>query len=163
MTSLKIRLLSGQHLPNPDISKDSKPFVKMSVRGHDEDSAEWQSSPADRGFSTVWDKEGTRPQEAEFNIRVVELAVLEMEVKCLTNNGKELDLGTFAISVTMMRTGYRNIALENHAGRRITPATLFVHVSKKEIPLALLKTPTDDLAAAPFDENLNTHEQVPIQ
>ena len=37
-------------------------------------------------------------------------------------------VGSYVIALDMMRTGFRNVYLENYAGARLTPASLFVHV-----------------------------------
>lgn len=57
------------------------------------------------------------------------MAFLEFRVK--TRSGKsqsEEHLGSYVLPLDLMRTGYRNVYLENYAGDRLTPASLFVHV-----------------------------------
>jgi hypothetical protein len=48
--------------------------------------------------------------------------------------GLDDHLGSFAIAVPLMRKGYRNITLQNYGGRRLTPASLFVHLAVLERP-----------------------------
>ena len=37
-------------------------------------------------------------------------------------------LASYVASLSMLRSGFRNVPLENYAGARLTPASLFVHV-----------------------------------
>jgi len=131
---LKIRLISGQHLPSsPDRQAGEiiQPLVKIRVLGHPCDSDSWQSNPVpNNGFNPTWN------EEASFTIRVPELAILEFRLK---SRGKSVEnhLGSFFIAFPLIRKGYRNITLQNYEGRRLTPANLFVHIGFTEQPLSL--------------------------
>ena len=137
MTVLKIKLISGLHLPKSSLVK-SQPYVKLRLRGHPEDEAEWESQVVPRnGFNPIWN------ETAEFNLKLAELAVLEVEVR--SRGGKEdVQLAVFCVAVPLVRRGYRTITLENLQGRRLTPANLFVHVEKNEKPMQLLKTKEEE-------------------
>ena len=38
-------------------------------------------------------------------------------------------LASYVASFSLLRSGFRNVPLENYAGARLTPASLFVHVT----------------------------------
>ena len=80
MTVLKIKLISGLHLPkssmNPKSSNMIHPYVKMSLRGHPEDEAKWESEVVTmNGFNPIWN------ETASFHLKLVEQAILEVEVR----------------------------------------------------------------------------------
>jgi len=131
---LTIHLISGQHLPNAS-ERESKqiiePYVKMSMYGHPTDQKTWESSVVHKnGLNPVWD------EKVQFTVGLEDLAILEFKVMNKVVVGKvdieNLDdtLGSYAIAVPMMKEGYRNILLESYDGRRLTPANLFVHVTR---------------------------------
>jgi len=134
---LKIHLISGQHLPNAserEAKQIIEPFVKISMLGHPKDQKTWESSVVHKnGLNPIWD------EKTEFTVAVEDLAILEFKVMNKVVVGKvdieNLDdtLGSYAIAVPMMKEGYRNILLESYDGRRLTPANLFVHVTREVI------------------------------
>jgi len=142
-TVLTIRLISGQHLPSsPDRQAGDiiQPLVKIRVFGHPCDSASWQSSAVENnGFNPTWN------EQADFTIRVPELAILEFKLKSKGKavGGAENHLGSFFIAFPLLRKGFRNITLQNYEGRRLTPANLFVHISTKEQPIRQITNSTD--------------------
>ena len=132
---LTIRLISGQHLPNAserEAKQIIEPFVKLSMYGHPTDQKTWESSVVHKnGLNPVWD------EKVQFTVGLEDLAILEFKVMNKVVVGKvdieNLDdtLGSYAIAVPMMKQGYRNILLESYDGRRLTPANLFVHVTRE--------------------------------
>jgi len=132
---LTVHLISGQHLPNAserEAGQIIEPFVKLNMYGHPVDQKQWESSVVHKnGFNPIWD------EKAEFTIALEDLAILEFKVMNKVVVGKvdieNLDdtLGSYAIAVPMMKEGYRNILLESYDGRRLTPANLFVHVTRE--------------------------------
>ena len=109
-----------------------EPFVKLSMYGHPTDQKTWESSVVHKnGLNPVWD------EKVQFTVGLEDLAILEFKVMNKVVVGKvdieNLDdtLGSYAIAVPMMKQGYRNILLESYDGRRLTPANLFVHVTRE--------------------------------
>ena len=134
---VEIKVISGQHLPKSDDQRLKgdivEPYVKIRVRGHPRDDAEHVTSVVPKnGFNPNWN------ETASFFIAYPELAFLEFRVKTragLTQSEPSCGdhLGSYVIALSMVRTGYRNIFLENYAGVRLTPASLFVHVKFEDV------------------------------
>jgi len=130
---LTIKLISGQHLPNVSDRQAGEiiePYVRIRVIGHPQDSAEWISKTVPRnGFNPMWD------EETSFSIRFPELAIIEFKVKSKAMLVDNLDdhLGSHAVALPLMKKGYRNIGLESYAGKRLTPANLFVFVKLDDL------------------------------
>ena len=88
------------------------------------------------GFNPTWD------ESAAFTITRPDFAFLEFRVKTRVSGliggssaaaSTEEHLGSYVINLSLVRTGYRNVYLENYAGVRLTPASLFVHVSMEDV------------------------------
>ena len=127
-TLLSLKLISGQHLPNASDRQAGdiiEPYVKINIHGHPVDTAGWVSSVVPRnGFNPLWE------ETAEFEITYPELALVEFKVKSKAKvvGGQEAHLGSSIISLAMVRSGYRHVALETYEGTRLTPASLFLRI-----------------------------------
>ena len=62
-----------------------------------------------------------------FLIRRPEFCFVEFRVKT-RSSPDDGHLASYVASLSMLRSGFRNVPLENYAGARLTPASLFVHV-----------------------------------
>ncbi|XP_023329052.1 1-phosphatidylinositol 4,5-bisphosphate phosphodiesterase zeta-1 [Eurytemora carolleeae] len=104
---LTIRLISGQHLPNPSDRQAGdiiEPFVRIKIVGHPQDCCEWNSKTVPRnGFNPIWDEQTT------FNLLVPDLAIIYFKVKSKTKLVDTLDdyLGSYAVAFNLLRKGYR--------------------------------------------------------
>jgi len=94
--------LSDKVIPNPLIGSFSF-FVK-------------------NGFNPIWE------ETAEFRLVYPELVFVEFRVKSGDYAKTDDHLGSFIAPFTSLRQGYRHVPLENYAGIRLTPASLFTHV-----------------------------------
>ena len=127
-TLLSLRLISGQHLPNASDRQAGEiiePYVKINIHGHPVDTAAWVSSVVPKnGFNPLWD------ETAEFEIKYPELALVEFKVKSKAKvvGGQDAHLGSNMISLPLVRSGYRHVALETYEGTRLTPASLFLRI-----------------------------------
>ena len=132
MTTLTVKLISGQHLPNASdrtAGEIIEPYVKIRIVGHPDDEAEYESGTVPKnGFNPIWN------ETASFRVAYRELAILEFKVKSRAKSvgGTDDHLGSFAVALPMVRRGYRNVLLEGYDGSRLTPANLFVHVAMAE-------------------------------
>ena len=108
-STLKIKLLSGQHL-----GKDV--FVKITVIGHAVDNYSWSSS-VKTDFCPVWE------EELLLSVRRPEVAVLEF--KALTAGSEQL-IGSYSVALPMIQKGYRNIRLENYDGTKNAANVFFL-------------------------------------
>ena len=127
-TLLRLKLISGQHLPNASDRQAGEiiePYVKINIHGHPLDTAGWVSSVVPRnGFNPLWE------ETAEFEITYPELALVEFKVKSKAKvvGGQDAHLGSNMISLPLVRSGYRHVALETYEGTRLTPASLFLRI-----------------------------------
>ena len=127
-TLLRLKLISGQHLPNASDRQAGEiiePYVKINIHGHPVDTAAWVSSVVPRnGFNPLWE------ETAEFEIIYPELALVEFKVKSKAKvvGGQDAYLDSSMISLSLVRSGYRHVALETYEGTRLTPASLFLRI-----------------------------------
>merc|ERR1719206_709987 len=103
--------------------------VEVILRGHNED-FKGDPKPAtkpvkDNGFNPCWNTKFT------FNIKVPDVAILELKVKDHSKTGKDEHLGSFAARINDMQEGYRQAFLSDYSGKELRPASLFLKVSKK--------------------------------
>ncbi|KAG8236623.1 hypothetical protein J437_LFUL016455 [Ladona fulva] len=127
---LNIRIISGQYIPKPDQSDEGEvvdPYVKVAVLGDEVDKQKQKTKPIkNNGFNPRWD------HKMVFTIKIPESAILVFTVKDYSSSGVNRKLGTYALPVTSLNTGYRHIYLMDYGRRYLTPASLFVHVSIRE-------------------------------
>jgi len=130
---LKIKLISGQHLPNASDRQAGEiiePYVIIRIVGHPKDNSDWASKTVPKnGFNPIWEEETT------FDIHLPDLAIVDFKVKSKAKLVDNLDdhLGSFAVSFNLLKKGYRNVALENYEGKRLTPANLFVYIAIEDL------------------------------
>jgi phosphatidylinositol phospholipase C delta len=74
------------------------------------------------GFNPIWE------ETAEFKIVYPDLAFLEFRVKSGDYSKTDDHLGSFIAPFSSLRQGYRHVPLENYAGIKLTPASLFTHI-----------------------------------
>ena len=74
------------------------------------------------GFNPIWE------ETAEFKLVYPELAFVEFRVKSGDYSKTDDHLGSFMAPFISLKQGYRHVPLENYAGIRLTPASLFTHV-----------------------------------
>ena len=79
------------------------------------------ASSFQNGFNPSWNESFT------FVIRRPEFCFVEFRVKT-RSSPDDGHLASYVASFSMLRPGFRNVPLENYAGARLTPASLFVHV-----------------------------------
>ncbi|TRY70768.1 hypothetical protein TCAL_13632, partial [Tigriopus californicus] len=125
-----IQILSGQHIPRPDHEMEGDiidPYVKVRIRGHHLDQTYLNKGKTEHvhnnGFNPVW-----RSAFFEFLVMIPNLAFLEFRVKDHSKSGKDESLAVFCVPLRMVQEGYRCIPLEDLAGKRLTPASLLVHI-----------------------------------
>jgi len=58
-----------------------------------------------------------------------ELAFIEFKVMSGDYSKTDDHLGSFVASFVSIKSGYRHVHLENYSGIKLTPASLFIHVS----------------------------------
>ena len=73
------------------------------------------------GFNPSWNETFT------LAIRRPDFCFVEFRVKT-RSSPDDGHLASYVASFSMLRPGFRNVPLENYAGARLTPASLFVHV-----------------------------------
>ena len=111
---LKITIISGQHIPRP-AGEDKEiidPYVKVRIRGHPDDEVDIDDKGdknkknrgktehvSNNGFNPVWN------ESYEFEIKVVDLALLEFKVKDHSKTGKDKVLGAFCCSLKSIQEG----------------------------------------------------------
>ena len=111
---LKITIISGQHIPRP-AGEDKEiidPYVKVRIRGHPDDEVDTDENGdknkknrgktehvSNNGFNPVWN------ESYEFEIKVVDLALLEFKVKDHSKTGKDKVLGAFCCSLKSIQEG----------------------------------------------------------
>ena len=145
---MSVRIISGQHLPKSEEQTMKggviEPYVKLRIIGNLCDEAEFvtkvvpkvgrgcaghnNKNRPDRsyrcfqnGFNPSWNETVT------FVIRKPEFCFVEFRVKT-RSSPDDGHLASYVASFPMLRPGFRNVPLENYAGARLTPASLFVHV-----------------------------------
>jgi len=125
---LVVSIISGTQLPKPGnavIGEVVDPYVKLLVFGVEGDESQPVQSTRvvlKNGFSPVWE------QSFEINILNSDLAILVFEVIDKENLVDDL-IGSFAIPVTMIRTGLRSVPLYSHSGQELTYGALLVHTA----------------------------------
>ena len=120
---LKIRLISGDNLLGKK-QTDIEPFVKIKIHGHSTDNGKWCSKTSqNNALYSAWNDD-----EAEFNIKYPENAIIQFKVIKSKMKVGEKALGSYFIALSMVQKGYRRIELENSDGRK-TKAGLLVKIS----------------------------------
>merc|ERR1719206_142279 len=66
-----------------------------------------------------------------FNVKVPEVAILDLKVKDHSRTGKDQHLGSYAIRIMDMQEGYRRAYLIDYAGAELNPAALFLKINKR--------------------------------
>ena len=74
------------------------------------------------GFNPSWN------ETFAFVIRRPEFCFVEFRVKT-RSSPDDGHLASYVAPFSLLRSGFRNVPLENYAGARLTPASLFVHVT----------------------------------
>ena len=74
------------------------------------------------GFNPSWN------ETFAFVIRRPEFCFVEFRVKT-RSSPDDGHLASYVAPFSLLRCGFRNVPLENYAGARLTPASLFVHVT----------------------------------
>ena len=124
-THLTIKVISGQFLPKPNRAEDGEvidPYVSVKVVGHPLDGQKKKTKWINNnGFNPRWN------ETLKFELKAPELAIFHFRVKTQNVTSNEL-IGQFALPCTSISQGYRYIHLEDSAGQRIHPATIFVHI-----------------------------------
>eukprot|EP00090_Calanus_glacialis_P018621 TRINITY_DN2888_c0_g1_i14.p1 TRINITY_DN2888_c0_g1~~TRINITY_DN2888_c0_g1_i14.p1 ORF type:complete len:706 (-),score=250.49 TRINITY_DN2888_c0_g1_i14:266-2272(-) len=132
---LSLEILSGQHIPRPQGVEEGEvidPYVEAKIRGHPDDFNEADNhketaAVRNNGFNPTW-KEGF-----VFNIKVPEVALLDLKVKDHSHSGKDQHLGSYAIRIMDIQEGYRRAYLVDYSGKELKPASLFVKINKRWI------------------------------
>lgn len=99
---LKIRVISGQHLPKVGDSENSivDPYVTIKIMGHEADSFSSRTRVVtNNGFSPYWD------EVFEFFLRAPEFAVICFTVKDSQIIGKSRFVGSYALPVLCLMPG----------------------------------------------------------
>jgi len=130
---LSLDILSGQHIPRPSGNEEGEvidPYVEVKIRGHEDDFGDSNNHVAteavrNNGFNPSW------RQSFQFNIKLPDLAILDLKVKDHSRSGKDHHLGSFAARVADLQEGYRRAYLVDYAGRELKPASLFIKVRKE--------------------------------
>ncbi|RWS13143.1 1-phosphatidylinositol 4:5-bisphosphate phosphodiesterase delta-4-like isoform X2 [Dinothrombium tinctorium] len=154
-TILKLKIISGQHIPKPGQAVEGEvvdPYVVIRITGHPEDEDRRKTRfILNNGFNPVW------KEEFEFIVKAEELAMVCFFVYDENPTGRNEVLGQFALPFTSLSEGkcceciknkcynyafllllhflegYRHVHLLDERGNEIVPATLFVHVSIKRV------------------------------
>jgi len=132
---LSVEIISGQHIPRPHSAQEGEvidPYVEVRIRGHPDDFHEADNhketaAVRNNGFNPTW-KEGF-----VFNVKVPEVAILDLKVKDHSRTGKDQHLGSYAIRIMDMQEGYRRAYLIDYAGAELNPAALFLKINKRWI------------------------------
>ena len=107
--SLKIKILSGQQLPqNTELIKDiSDPYVAVKIYGIKADCQEKKTRHIENnGFNPIWN------EEFDFVVNCPELAFVKFTVKD-EDVGRDQLIGHYVIRLESMRKGYRHFQLNN--------------------------------------------------
>ncbi|CAK8673512.1 unnamed protein product [Clavelina lepadiformis] len=126
-TSVKVTVISAQQLPKPPNNENDviDPYVVVSVFGVDADRQSQKTSVIeDNGFNPMW----MNDQPMEFNMLVPSLAFLEFKVMDKDSKGSNDLVGLYTVAVQDIAQGYRHVHLETKGIKKLTPATLFVHI-----------------------------------
>ncbi|XP_076822087.1 1-phosphatidylinositol 4,5-bisphosphate phosphodiesterase delta-4-like [Clavelina lepadiformis] len=126
-TSIKVTVISAQQLPKPPNNENDviDPYVVVSVFGVDADRQSQKTSVIeDNGFNPMW----MNDEPMEFNMLVPSLAFLEFKVMDKDSKGSNDLVGLYTVAVQDIAQGYRHVHLETKGIKKLTPATLFLHI-----------------------------------
>ncbi|RXG70311.1 1-phosphatidylinositol 4,5-bisphosphate phosphodiesterase delta-4 [Armadillidium vulgare] len=122
---LRIKIISGQHLPPSEKKSDIvDPYIQVKVRGHPDDKQKQRTKTIkNNGFNPVWN------EILELRIKVPDVALVYFTVRDESSLAKDPVLALACIPFGSITTGYRHVHLTDINGKSLSPAALFVHVS----------------------------------
>ncbi|OQV17419.1 1-phosphatidylinositol 4,5-bisphosphate phosphodiesterase delta-1 [Hypsibius exemplaris] len=128
----RIRVISGQHLPKPPGTPNKDiidPYVTVQIIGREYDKKKLRTRMVkNNGFNPVWDT------QLDFKIHNQDMAVLRLKVKDQDNTSYNTLIGHYNIPVICLQQGYRHVELYDKSDLPLELATIFLHVSKEEVP-----------------------------
>ncbi|XP_059489127.1 1-phosphatidylinositol 4,5-bisphosphate phosphodiesterase delta-4-like isoform X2 [Neocloeon triangulifer] len=124
---LRLKVISGQHIPKPDQSSEGEivdPYVKVKIVGMEIDQREFKTKDIhDNGLNPVWD------ETFEFPVYYPDLAMLYLSVKDENSTGANELIGAYTLPFTSLQHGFSHCPLLGEVRQKLSPATLFLHVS----------------------------------
>ncbi len=128
---LELQVLSGQHIPKPEGEVRGEvidPYVKVRIRGHPDDVHGGNKAKTDHvcnnGFNPVWNSKRYEWSDEvrlqfqpkcnttlliicrfDFEVKVPDLALLEIKVKDHSTSGSDRDIGSFCAPLTIIHEG----------------------------------------------------------
>ncbi|XP_013407769.1 1-phosphatidylinositol 4,5-bisphosphate phosphodiesterase delta-1 isoform X2 [Lingula anatina] len=121
--SLKIKIISCSQLP---VTKTQNPYIKVIIDGVDSDHQKYKTKTIkDDGFNPHWNEEAT------FQVKVPELAFVRFAVHDYESKSKDNFLGQYTLPFNSLLPGYRHVPLLSKRGASLSPACVFIHVSKE--------------------------------
>jgi len=140
--TLKIELISGHYIPQPESDKGGSdivdPYIKIRIDGCEADAAEWTSSVVkDNGFNPRWKgTKGSKPADysASFKIRRPETAMITFEVWDKDSNPLDNDdqCAVFSCPISAVRPGLRVVPLWDVESVPLPVSNLFVSIAREE-------------------------------
>ncbi|CAL8139538.1 unnamed protein product [Orchesella dallaii] len=126
---VKVEVISGQHIPKaPGSSEVVDPYTEIKVLGIPADRSKQTTKVVpNNGFNPVWE------QSYSFRVYCPEVAMLYFRVKDHSQSGSDMPLGHCAVPFSSITTGYRHVHLSSLKGVALTPASLFIHITVKNV------------------------------
>ena len=109
---IELNIISGQHIPKAEGSKDIiDPYVKVRLRGHPDDEIDTSDSSGEKinrgktdpvrnnGFNPVWE------HKVKLVSKVPSLAFLEFKIKDHSTSGTDKDVAMFTCPLNLIKEG----------------------------------------------------------
>ncbi|EFX81685.1 hypothetical protein DAPPUDRAFT_317364 [Daphnia pulex] len=126
--AVRLKIISGQNLPKFE-KKVIDPYVTVQIMGHPADRLKFKTKHVDdNGFNPCW-KETT-----EFRLRQPELDLLVISVRDKEPMSDDDLVGVRVVPIKSLKSGYGHICLLCREGNPIPNATIFLHVSIRDLP-----------------------------
>ncbi|KAB7499785.1 1-phosphatidylinositol 4,5-bisphosphate phosphodiesterase delta-4 [Armadillidium nasatum] len=111
---LRIKIISGQHLPPSEKKSDIvDPYIQVKVRGHPDDKQKQRTKTIkNNGFNPVWN------EILELRIKVPDVALVYFTVRDESSLAKDPVLALACIPFGSITTGYRHVHLTDINGKK---------------------------------------------
>ncbi|RKP10273.1 PLC-like phosphodiesterase [Thamnocephalis sphaerospora] len=124
--ALRIKIISGQHLPRSNNNERGDvidPYCVVKLVTPAGSQKKLTKHVTDNGFNPVWNA------EFSFDVSDADLTFLRIAVKDKNKATKDVFIASFCAILSNLESGYRHLPLRDRKGNPLLRSTLFVHIS----------------------------------